>query len=795
MRIPDARFMLTKKDLIDMTDTKAQEQYFELLGDVIDTPIYTSRNWNDHGKLVPGKQVMMGDQLPPLDHRSVGSNEVLIELDASSFAQNYKYAKMIFDYLNSQEIPHYCFWSGNKSIHIHIWLDITIDDEKTMDEYKLATKKGINIFREIRMKFAKEIIVQSGLTEDLIGKIVDIQKLSWNDLSGRATLIRACGGANKKADKIEKTVFHGGFKTYFPDMDLPIKKPRDNEFEDVVYPKVIEQFKLEEGFVYGILKTFNEVVKHDRVVNIDYEGKHLNLPCVRKTLEGLDEGHRAMGSKIVALACRLDEKTLDEAKVIVGEYANNCPQMPEKFTAAEANKWTGWIYNHQKPYWACGNCVINKVCDDSDCELFKEQHKEELALFDTDDPLGIIKKALDVLIVGEDSLKVQLFLLYLTKEFSPEWCILLDGTAATGKSHVMKGVAKLFGKKGEEWFSFSRITAAALDRIGEQQVQEWDGKIVIIEELQGARAVVEQLRVLISEGELSLLVPEEIIDADGTKTHQSVEKRIVFNTLFVTCNAEESDEGDQLASRSWILNTDQTRDQTTKIMDAYISEFADKRSFKVPNLDQISQSLKFLKKPSKVIFPFAEELKGFLSPNSVRARRDIKKMITLIKASAYFNQRKRYWLEDNETKERTLIADWRDVELVFNYAGDALNASTQGIGANDLKNYQQIMKNYNLLAMGSMNNSTFYFSFEDVCRWLKCSNASARKIMSNLCAAGFFENTTEAPKPAQFNKTSLNPSYLDERKFQYCDKVKVQFNSFEKDIKEAYLNCTLICPK
>jgi len=761
-----------------------QKKYFKLLKDVIDSPIYTASNWNDHGKLVPGKQYILGDHPPPLDHRSVGENEVLIELDASSFAQNYKYAKIIFEYLNSQEIPHYCFWSGNKSIHIHIWLDITIEDEQTIEEYKLASKKGINLFREIRMKFAKEIVVQSGLSEDLIGKIVDIQKLSWG--TSRATLIRCCGGANKKADKIEKTTFHGGFKTYFPDYDIPTKKPKDNEFDEVVYPLVIAQFKLEEGFVFGILKNFNEVVKNDRVVNIDYEGKHLNLPCVRKTLEGLESGQRAMGSKIVALACVLDHKTLDEAKIIVGEYANNCPQMPEKFTSEEANKWTKWIYNQQEPYWACGNCVINKVCDDSDCELFKEQHKEELALFDTDDPLGIIKEALDVLVEGEDDLKMQLFMLYLTKEFSPDFCVMLDGPASSGKSHVMKAVASLFGKEREEYFIYSRITQSVLN-YAEELADSWRHKIVIIEEMQGATQVVEQLRVLISEGQLSLLSTEE----DEDKNKVARERIIKFDTLFVTCNAEDSDIGDQLVTRSWILNTDQSQEQTKKIQNRYLERFGEEEDRTPENIEQIRAALKFLKKPTgKIIFPkeFAVALHKFISSSGVRGRRDVQKLIKLIKAIAYFNQKKRIWLQHKKTKKISILADWEDVELVFKYAGDALNASTQGVGERDLEYYKKICHSYT-----SVFGNTRTFTLEDVQKWLGVSNSNARKIIANLCNAGFFENDTPGHGvKGNYKKAAYSPSFMDNALCELCELRKCTANLLPNIIKESYSSCDVI---
>ena len=76
---------------------------------------------------------------------------------------------------------------------------------------------------------------------------------------------------------------------------------------------------------------------------------------------------------------------------------------------------------------------------------------------------------------------------------------MLDGEASSGKTYVMKAVASLYGVEDEDYFVYSRFTKASLNHI-EELSEDWKGKIVIIEELQGSRDVVEQLRVAISEG-------------------------------------------------------------------------------------------------------------------------------------------------------------------------------------------------------------------------------------------------------------------------------------------------------
>jgi len=728
-----------------------QKRWFEKLKIALgnDLPLYTCRNWRQNDKFKPGKQEIVGRILPPLDHRTIGSTEIVIELDAKTFAQNAKYAQQIKDYCVSQEIPTYCFWSGNKSIHIHIWLEIDIQSQEGNELIKKAYTNGCNIFRDLRLKLVREIIDQCGFPESIIGqgKIVDLAKLNWDDIGGKHTLIRACGGHNKKVDKVTGDIT-GGFKTQI--IDIPKKKPKDNTFEDVEYPDIIHKWDVPEEDVIKIAHDFIqnlEATRDKKVVSIDYKGKHMTLPCVHAIMEGLGSGKRSYGALILGIAARMDGLLLPETKQIIQQYVANCPQIPEPFKVEEAEHWLNWVYKQPTSYWACGQCIKLGICDKIDCELHKNQYKEELELFNQNEPLAIIKKALDQLVVGEDELKMQLFLLFLTKEFNPEWAIIIDGPGASGKTHTMKAVASLFGEEGQEFFVYSRMTGASLNHLGEL-AEQWKKKIVIIEELQGSRDVTEQLRVAISEGRLNLAETKEVLSADGTKEFQTKNKEVIFGNLFVTCNAEGHEDGDQLLSRSWILNTDTGNQQTENIIKYYLKKFSKPDVGEVENLHTIRTAIQFLKKPKEIIFEGSEELENWLPKDAVRARRDIKKLIALIEASAFFHQTQRRW--DGEV----LYADWRDVKVAYNVAGHALYASTQGLGSQDVKDWQIVIAKTGMA-------QTRQFNKKDVMRWLACKDPTARKRCMNWAKAGFITNTSQFGHEAVYELNDHSVSVYD----------------------------------
>lgn len=739
----------------------AQKEYLETILNLIKSPIYTTRNILTIGKdgkqyYHPGKQIPIGGMFPPVDHRSIGENEIIIELDAQSFAQNAKYAKQITAALEAQEIPYYTFWSGNKSIHTHIFLeDPDLKDPKNITLILKAIDSGWKMWKDIRLSLTKQIIEAAGLNPNIIGvgKTVDLAKLSWNNDEGtRTPLIRCCGGSNKKIDPITGDAT-GGYKSYLP--GIPDKKPTTpTQFEDVVYPKNILPYILPEQFVAELAEAFLAKDIPKEAIAIPYKGKYLSLPCSQKILEGLPQGKRSFGAQQLAVACRLDGLSQTDAEPVLKAYVKACSHSAaDPFTDAEALDWLKWTYKVNKPYWACGVCVRLDCCFRLDCSYNQEKYKKEIEIFDVDEPLKVIKDALDLLIVGEDSLKMQLFLLYLTKDIGkhPECFIVLDGPAASGKTHVMKGVASLFGEERQDWFGFSRLTGKILDNLGDM-AQTWKNKIVIIEELQGAHEASEQLRVAISEGVLNLIRTREVLGPDGTKTFAPEEIRTDLDCLFVTCNAENADEGDQLQSRAWILNTDTTKSQTSRIVKHYLSNFKGAERKTVPNLELIRSGLKFLDRDMTIIFPFSEELEEFIPVDSVRARRDVKKIILAIRACAYFHQRNRIKVTA-PNGDRFLLADWRDVYFVFKYAGQAFNASTQGLGAKDLEYFQIISR----IAVKYSE-----FGVDDVVQWCGISTANARKVMSNLCNAGLYENKAKPPLPAEYSRTSWVPKSFDE---------------------------------
>jgi len=742
-----------------------QKAWLEILNKKLDSPIFTAQNYREGKNYRPGFQKIIG-KLIPVDHRTIGSNEIVIDLDAKSYAQNYRFAQMIREYLRSQLIPHYCFWSGNKGIHIHIFFESDVNSKDAKKVIKKAVEKNIDIWKELRVEFCKEMLLQSGISLDLFGegKIIDILKIRWDSINLKSPLIRCCGGANKKV--LNDNTIKTNHKTFYD--KLPDTKPKDIQYSDVNYPKKVEMFVMSESFVVSVCKRYLDSMDKTtfkELRTIDYKGKWLELPCIQTLLEGTSSGNRGTGARLISIACKLQGLTKTETKSVLKKYVYNCEQIPERFEPEEAYKWADWIFKVEDIFWNCGTCKRLKLCEKSVCEYHKELYKEEKLIFEKGDPIQKIKEVLDLIGAGESNLKLQIFIAFMARFVSPEWFIMIDGPAASGKSFILKNVAWLIGEEGEDWFTYQRMTEASLNRI---DPDNWENSVVIIEELQGAKRVVEALRVLISEKQLNLLETVEEKDFDGSKKLVTNEIKHTFkNVLFATCQAEEFDEGDQLKSRGWILNTDVSEDQTKHIM-AYKCRSKRGPQYRSWKDNPLSQSLKTWVKHINVNvsieFPFGDDQDfiNLLSSKNLRARRDIDKFHHVIQAITLLRSHLRQSFKD-KLGRTVLVSQWEDVKTAIDIFHKSLVATSQGISKTDLTIYK-------VLATKDINTN---FKINDIMELTGLSRDIIYKSISNLKSASFIENLTMPPAPAVYKRTGVVPTSLD-FEIDFDSKIKHQ---------------------
>jgi hypothetical protein len=236
-------------------------------------------------------------------------------------------------------------------------------------------------------------------------------------------------------------------------------------------------------------------------------------------------------------------------------------------------------------------------------------------------------------VVGERVNKLVGYLGATSRKLDRPLAVIIQSSSAAGKSSLMDAVLALMPE--EERTQYSAMTGQSLFYMGDKQLEH---KILAIVEEQGAERAAYALKLLQSEGELTIASTGK----DPTTGRLVTEEYRVTGPvmIFLTTTAIEVDE--ELLNRCLVLSVDEGREQTRKIHERQreaetLEGLVGKRER--DRIRKLHQNAQRLLRPLSVVNPFAREL-GFLDTQT-RARRDFPKYLTLIRAIALLHQYQR----------------------------------------------------------------------------------------------------------------------------------------------------------
>jgi len=266
--------------------------------------------------------------------------------------------------------------------------------------------------------------------------------------------------------------------------------------------------------------------------------------------------------------------------------------------------------------------------------LSPQQHEAAMALLR--DPRLVDRIVADVEatgVVGEASNALVAYLACVSRKLDKPLAILIQSTTAAGKSTLMDALLALMPES--ERVQFSAMTGQSLFYLGETSMKH---KILAIAEEEGVRQAAYSLKVLQSQGELTIAsTGKDPATGDlQTKTYR-VEGPVM---LFLTTTAIDIDE--ELLNRCFVLTINESREQTAAIHAKQRSArtlaglHAKAHSETVLATHRAAQQLLL---PLAVVNPFAEQLT--FASDRVRLRRDHQKYLALIDSIALLHQHQR----------------------------------------------------------------------------------------------------------------------------------------------------------
>jgi DNA primase catalytic core len=236
-------------------------------------------------------------------------------------------------------------------------------------------------------------------------------------------------------------------------------------------------------------------------------------------------------------------------------------------------------------------------------------------------------------LVGERTNKLVAYLAATSRKLDSPLAVLVQSSSAAGKSTLMDAVLALMPE--EERVKYSAMTGQSLFYIGNGDLKH---KILAIAEEEGASRAAYALKLLHSEGELTIASTGKDPQTGNLVTQ---EYRVEGPTMiFTTTTAIDVDE--ELKNRCLVLAVDESRAQTQAIHGLQREKRTLEglmRKAKRKALLTLHQNAQRLLRPLDVLNPYAERLT--FPDQATRTRRDHEKYLTLIDTIALLHQHQR----------------------------------------------------------------------------------------------------------------------------------------------------------
>jgi DNA primase len=272
-------------------------------------------------------------------------------------------------------------------------------------------------------------------------------------------------------------------------------------------------------------------------------------------------------------------------------------------------------------------------------------------------------------LVGEPSNALVAYLACISRKLSNPLAVLIQSTSAAGKSTLMDTILSLIPE--EDRVHYSAMTGQSLFYLGEQEIKH---KILAIAEEEGVRQAAYALKVLQSQGELTIASTGKDPSTGMLVTQQyRVEGPVM---LFLTTTAIDVEE--ELVNRCLVLTINESREQTRAIQARQRARrtlaglLAQRDSEAIRSVHHNAQRLL---RPLAVVNPYAESL-TFLDDRT-RMRRDHAKYLTLIDVIALLRQHQREikTLQRGEQVIEYIEVEPSDIALANQLAHEVLGRS------------------------------------------------------------------------------------------------------------------------
>lgn len=291
---------------------------------------------------------------------------------------------------------------------------------------------------------------------------------------------------------------------------------------------------------------------------------------------------------------------------------------------------------------------VNSEKDKKTIEI-PEEYKEKINSFLTSErKFYKIEKILDFKIKGEKENKILTFILASGSYAGYFQIILFIADPSGGKSFTTKGVVELFPEI--HWLEITATSDKSLIYLDKKKI-----KILLMQEIQRNLNTLECLKDFGDEGIKYIVTEKDPL----TNKYKTIEYKIGKTSIIGTTTVHNLNT--ELENRAWIFETDMTINQSRTIVnkrleqeESLIKDIDEEKKFKKQK-NLIKFALLVLENEfyfDKIKIPYATTIEAILTYRATKIRRDINKILDLIKIITMWNYRIR---ESYEYKSQKIL--------------------------------------------------------------------------------------------------------------------------------------------
>lgn len=300
-------------------------------------------------------------------------------------------------------------------------------------------------------------------------------------------------------------------------------------------------------------------------------------------------------------------------------------------------------------------------------KMTKTEEEESLEFLKTPSLFNRILEDFEIIgLTGEDANKLMGYIAATSRKLDEPLSILIQSRSAAGKSTLQDAIIMLIPT--EDYIKYTRLTGQALFYKEEDSLIH---KLLAIEEEHGARDASYSIRNIQSSKYLSIAATGKDPVTGKLKTEEYRVKGPV--ALMITTTEVELDY--ETSNRFITLTIDESKEMTERILQKQREQETLEGLIKKAETERIIKrhhNAQRLLRPLQVINPYAEHLT--FPSESLRARRDHKKYLGLIKAIAFIHQYQREikTIGNNGGMIQYIEVTLEDIEKANKLAGEIL---------------------------------------------------------------------------------------------------------------------------